>query len=88
MAGRLGNLLKENKMEKRCWNCEHAKEVECDPSMKEWMKDFVSCTKDGISIKCNKMYVCWEHKPNVNITVTAPTTELRDKWNTFTTKEK
>ena len=74
-------------MEKYCWTCEHAKEVECDPSMKEWMEDFISCTKDEVSINCNKMYTCHCHKFNDNITVSEPSDKLKAKWSTFTTKE-
>ena len=70
-------------MEKRCWTCKHAKEVQCDPSMKEWMKDFISCTKDKISINCNKMYSCWQHKPNNNITISEPTSKVKTMWKKF-----
>lgn len=87
MAGKLENLSKENNMEKKCWTCEHAKEVECDPSMKEWMKDFISCTKDKVSVNCNKMYTCHCHKLNNNIIISEPTPELKAKWEKFQLKD-
>ena len=75
-------------MEQYCWTCEHAKEVQCDESMKQWMKDFITCTKDEVSINCNKMYTCHCHKFNNDITVSEPSDELKNKWKSFQPKEK